>query len=228
MATGLTLLAGFSIGCQREQGQKTEEPGPTPTLDGAALDSAARSPKENTAPSMAPHARIAPTSASTSISVPDVKLSEGQADLCKVNVKDKMPPMLLPDLKGKMVDLSSLYGKHLTVVCFWKGDLAFARSELADLGPDVVEPYGDQGVNVVGVAVGEAPDSAALYAKEAGFSSPTLLDKEGSAFALVGAEKLPRTYLLDADGTIIWFDIEYSRSTRRDLQTAIRAALSPG
>jgi hypothetical protein len=48
-----------------------------------------------------------------------------------------------------------------------------------------------------------------------------LLDAEGKALDAVATEKLPRTYLLDASGQILWFDIEYSESTRRELKNAI-------
>jgi hypothetical protein len=54
-----------------------------------------------------------------------------------------------------------------------------------------------------------------------------LLDAEGRAFAEVGSEKLPRTYLVDAQGKILWFDIEYSLSTRRELHQALRAVVGP-
>jgi hypothetical protein len=42
----------------------------------------------------------------------------------------------------------------------------------------------------------------------------------------VASEKLPRTYLLDASGKILWFDIEYSRTTRQQLLSAIRFSLA--
>ncbi len=37
---------------------------------------------------------------------------------------------------------------------------------------------------------------------------------------------MPRTYLVDSQGKILWFDMEYSRSTRRDLRDAIRVVLN--
>ena len=49
-----------------------------------------------------------------------------------------------------------------------------------------------------------------------------LLDSEGEALAKVATRRLPRTYLLDKKGKILWFDMEYSASTRRDLRDAIR------
>jgi peroxiredoxin len=142
-----------------------------------------------------------------------------------VNVKDPMPEIQLPDLDGRMRHLASHYGSVLTVVCFWRGDRALARAELADLGPDVAAAFSGRGVRVVGIAVQETIESARRHAADAEASFPILVDADGSAFAKVGSDKLPRTYLLDATGTILWFDIEYSRTTRRDLQLAIRAAL---
>lgn len=175
-------------------------------------------------PSLGPYERIAPRKVNHE--VPKVLLSKAHAKLCTVKTDDTMPPIELPDTEGKVRELSSLYGKKLTVVCFWKSDRAFARSELTDLGPDVSDKFSADGVNVVGIAVQETPESAVRHTKEAGIKFPMLVDSDGSAFSLVGTDKLPRTYLLDAEGKILWFDIEYSRSTRRELHMAIQAALN--
>ena len=59
--------------------------------------------------------------------------------------------------------------------------------------------------------------------EKAGANFPNLLDADGKAFAQVGSERLPRTYLLDPQGKILWFDIEYSLATRRELHQALRA-----
>jgi hypothetical protein len=53
-----------------------------------------------------------------------------------------------------------------------------------------------------------------------------LCDPEQSLLARVAPGKVPATYLLDAAGKVLWFDIEYSRSTRRELAEAIRYTLA--
>jgi hypothetical protein len=55
----------------------------------------------------------------------------------------------------------------------------------------------------------------------------TLLDPEGKAFAQVGSEKLPRVFVLDGAGKIVWFDLEYSHSTRRELKQAVQKLVGP-
>jgi peroxiredoxin len=155
--------------------------------------------------------------------IPAVALSKAHASLCKVKVGDMMPAIELPQLGGAVTKLSSLFGKEATVVVFWKGDRRMAREQLADMGPEVVEPFGKAGVAVVGVSV-DAPEGDAQAAlKAAGAQFANLLDADGKAFARVGSEKLPRTYLLDPQGKILWFDIEYSLGTRRELNQALWA-----
>jgi peroxiredoxin len=134
-----------------------------------------------------------------------------------------MPEISLPQIGGGTAQLAELMGKTATVVVFWKGDRRMALEELADLGPDVVEPFGKDGVAVAGIAVNESAESAqeALAKAEAKFTN--LVDADGKAFSQVGSERLPRTYVLDANGKIVWFDIEYSLTTRRELGQTLRA-----
>jgi len=156
------------------------------------------------------HGRIAP-----------VLLTEQHEQLCHVLVGDQMPDLAVQNFAGSQVQLSSLYGERATVVFFWESELLFARWELADLGPGIAAKYGDLGVQVVGINVGDLAEVAQQQISAAGATYPQLHDPSGEAFSKVGKEKLPRTYLLDASGKILWFDIEYSRSARRELRQAI-------
>jgi peroxiredoxin len=155
--------------------------------------------------------------------IPPVALSKGEESLCRVKVGDTMPAIELDQLGGERKRLTDLAGKTATVVVFWKSDRRMAHQELADLGPDVLEPFGEAGVAVVGIAVDESAESAQEALKLRGANFSNLLDVDGSAFAQVGSQKLPRTYLVDPQGKILWFDIEYSLATRRELHQALRA-----
>jgi peroxiredoxin len=155
--------------------------------------------------------------------IPPVLLTDAHKSLCLVGVGDPMPEVELQQLGGRRTKLADLYGKKATVVLFWKSDRRMALTELADLGPDVAEPFQNEGVAVVGIAVGESANSARSAVRQAGAKFPNLLDTDGAAFAKVGSDKLPRTYLLDPSGKILWFDIEYSQSTRRELAQSLEA-----
>ncbi len=158
--------------------------------------------------------------------IPPVTLSKAHEALCKVKVGDVMPAFMLPQLSGGApAKLSWPFGKSATVVVFWKGDRRMAREQLADMKPDVIEPFGKAGVAVVGIAVGQSGGDAQAAVNAAKANFPNFLDADGKAFAQVGSEKLPRTYLLDPQGKILWFDIEYSHGTRRELNQALQAVV---
>lgn len=154
--------------------------------------------------------------------MPHVLLSKGDEAACKVKVGDAMPTIELPKLGGtSKTKLADLYGKNATVVVFWKGDRRMSQQQLADIRKDVVEPFHNEGVSVVGVAVDESAKDAEAAIKKSGATIPNLHDADGKAFAQIGSGRFPRTYVLDPSGKIVWFDIEYSLATRRELHQAL-------
>jgi peroxiredoxin len=158
--------------------------------------------------------------------IPKVSMSKDLLATCRVQVGDKMPEGQLSDVDGKPQSLGKLFGKRLTVVFFWTAESPYSMGEVEDQNDDVVKDYADQGVQVIGINQGDPAEKVRAALKEAGVKYPVLLDGNGDYFKKVATEKTLRTYLLDAQGRILWFDTEYSRATRRDLLQAIDAALS--
>jgi peroxiredoxin len=172
--------------------------------------------------------RVMPLDEDTSeeLLMPRVVMSAAHAKLCRVQVGDTFPAFELADLKGDPHALGDLLGKRLTIVLFWSATRPTALDELVDLEPRVQERFGKDGVAVLAVNCGDDPKLAAELADHAKASFVNLADPQGQALASVGTPKVPRTYLLDASGKIVWFDIEYSRTTRRELTQAIRFMLA--
>lgn len=157
--------------------------------------------------------------------MPEVKMPEKLLETCLVKVGDRMPEAELADLQNQRGSLDSLLGKKLTVVLFWNSENLYATQALEYAGLEVAEPYGKKGVRVIGIAVKDTPQAARKAVSEAGAKYVNLLDPDGRYFGKVATEKIPRVYLLDAAGKILWLDIEYSASTRRDLDRAIKFVL---
>jgi peroxiredoxin len=156
------------------------------------------------------------------LTMPTVALSDGHAKLCRVRVGDQLPDFQLTDLEGKAQSLGQLLGPKLTVVTFWTRSQPSALEELADLSPDILDRFSQYGVGVVGINEADDPQSALEIAQQAKAQFPNLSDRDGSALGQVATAKLPRTYLIDSSRNILWFDLEYSRTTRRELAQAIR------
>jgi len=157
-------------------------------------------------------------------------MSEEIRTCCIVGVGDVLPSAELTALDGKSHVLKDLTGEKLTVVCFWSGATPRSRlvtvALLEDLMREVVEPFGSKGVQVVVVNVGDTAADAKGDMEKAQATFPCLLDPEGKLFATIAKDRrMPRIYLLDSAGKILWFDVENSRATRENLTQAIRVVL---
>lgn len=202
----------------------TSEPTATPAgQDEPAIQSASEQPAPPQQALPAAEERAADqASEAIETAIPEVLLSEQHAALCKVQVGDPMPNVALVDLKGQEVFLSQLLGERLTILFFWSPESYMSQAQLADMGPDIAVPTSGQGVAVIGVAVNQTPEVTRQHTTSAGATFPNFADPQGEAFAAVATAKLPRTYVLDAQGKILWFDLEYSRTTRRHLQAILQ------
>jgi peroxiredoxin len=167
--------------------------------------------------------------------IPTVVLSKEFEEKCRVFQGQQMPDAELTDLAGNAKELKSLYGGKLTVVCFWSAGAAEGRQRiglrqvLADLA-ETTDKYKAPEVQVLGVNVKDPPEVAGKLLKEAKVEFANMLDPQGALFDKIGTNALPRIYLLDAGGKILWFDLLQLTSfdsSLRQLEFAIKIAIKP-
>ncbi len=194
--------------------QPNDQSGTNPAEQGSSTDNP---PTENNLSTEAPPAKM-----------PEVFLTEEQRRSCVVLDGDIMPEAELPDLDGNLQPLAQLRGEKLTVVCLWKSGKTYpgelkAIEILGDL-QDLADAYSDKGVRVVAINERDPPEVVRKLVAEAK-AMFHLLDPDGAFFDRIATEKLPRVYLLDSEGKILWFDLEYSLTTLRILKKGIQVAL---
>ncbi len=163
-------------------------------------------------------------------SIPEVFLTEAQKTASLVAVGDTLPEGELPALEGDPQPVRNHYGDSLTVLFFWKpGQSATEQlrevAALEDLQNDVAVAFAERGVQVVAVNVGGEPEAVRQQLDDAGAKFAVLLDRDGAYFAKVATDFVPRVYLLDATGKILWFDLQWSSTARQSLLQGIDAAL---
>jgi hypothetical protein len=151
---------------------------------------------------------------------PVLAFSQDHRESCVVFLGDNLPAGSLPDAAGKEHALRDSLGKKLTVVVLWAADNPYAIDQFQEMQHELV-PLSDQGVQVIAIHVGAKPPDYAQLCTDNGEGALCLLDADKQYFAQVARRKLPRTYLLDAQGRILWLDMEYSRATRYDLRNAL-------
>jgi peroxiredoxin len=162
-----------------------------------------------------------PAESTRDLHEPEVAMTEAHAKTCLVKVGDVFPELTLSDTGGSQTELSKLRGEKLTIVVFWNIKKTYAAEQFAQLQAEVSAVYSKFGVGVVAINVGDPPDTVAGLERKYENDFPCLLDPDGAAFKQVATDKLPRTYVLDAQGKILWFDLEYSQTTRYELKNAV-------
>jgi peroxiredoxin len=150
-------------------------------------------------------------------SIPKVFLTSEHSAMCRVRVGDQLPAINLPQLSGGDAELAKLQGKEVTVVLFWGNDPWMSQAALADLA----KLESADGVAILGIAVNVPNNEVQAATEKAGAKFPQLVDADGKAFNQVGMTKMPRVYVLNGAGEIVWFDIEYSQATERELQQTL-------
>jgi peroxiredoxin len=207
----MVLLVGCGTGVSESTVSQLAAPKPQRS------ESAERA-KGNSAPTAREHEVHKEVAVVDETGIPQVFLTAEHSAMCRVRAGDAFPKISLPQVSGGQTDLASLQGKKATVVLFWHNDPWMSATALQDLSRDVAT---DDNVAVVGIAVKPGSTHVAENVKESGASFPQLIDNDGKAFNQVGMTKMPRVYVLDGSGKIVWFDIEYSQSTRRELKQTL-------
>jgi peroxiredoxin len=161
----------------------------------------------------------------TELTLPKVVLSEAHAKICRIKVGQNLPPIVLADTEGKPAPLEAQLGAKFTVVAFVRLQDPYAHELLDDLDRFIAPVFESKGVKVVAVAVAQPPAAVAEATKKLKVRLPIFSDAEGQVLEQLTTDKNhrgPWTYLVDPAGRVLWFDAEYSRSTRRDLQVALQ------
>ena len=215
-AVAAALAVAACLGCSKP------EPGGGPAAPEDQPGAAADTPVDSGAPAVTTQAPAEPAPPPT---IPKVVLSESLAATCLVKTSDPMPKGQLLDLEGKGQPLEAFFGPKLTVVLFWTSRNMYSGEALAHVSRKVAAPFAAKGLRVVTVNEGDTPEVVLQAIETLDPKLPSLLDPDGQFLAKVASERPLRPYLLDSQGKILWFDIEYSESTRRDLVQSIRVAL---
>jgi peroxiredoxin len=135
-------------------------------------------------------------------------------------IGSKAPEFTLPTPDGKTLSLASIKGTTGTLINFWFVNCPPCRDEFPAL-QNLFESYKGKGLAVLAIDHADAAPDVKAYLNELGITFPVGIgdDREPTVFTKYGVVEYPVTYLLDAEGKVVF------RSSGSDV-TAIRRAVA--
>src|SRR5579862_2482526 len=132
------------------------------------------------------------------------------------------PDFSLESLDGKTMRLSDLRGKAV-LLNFWATWCGPCKIEMPWF-VDLQKQYGDQGLQIVGVAMDDASkEDIAKFAKDMGVNYPILIGKESVGDEYGGVPALPESFLIARDGKIV--DKIIGLRGKAEIEDAVKKAL---
>ncbi len=157
---------------------------------------------------------------------PELKAREALiAKATLTNSGQVAPAFRVTTTDGKTFDSGSKRGGPVLVNFFatWCGP---CQSELARLEPEIWQRYRDRGLNVIVIGVGEHDEELGEFRTKHALSFPIAGDPELQVFGRFATDRIPRNYLIRADGRIAYQSVGYTETSFAELEEAIKRELA--
>ena len=144
-------------------------------------------------------------------------------DWQRINPPVEAPIFDASTLSGETVSLASYRGQ-VVLLDFWASWCAPCREALPSL-EHVYRRFRKHGVTVLLANCGETPEAIRRFV-ERRFTAPILLDPDGHLEALYGVQSLPRLFVIDPAGRLIYSHNGYGQGLEQDLAWIIDQLLA--
>jgi peroxiredoxin len=136
----------------------------------------------------------------------------------------KVPSVQLTDLNGKPVNTANLSEKGPIVISFWATWCAPCKRELNTIHEVYEEWQNETGITIVAVSIDDEKTKAQvpLYVNGKGWEYVVLLDPNWDFKRAMGVGNVPHTFLIDAEGNIVYSHTGYSEGDEEKLLEEIR------
>lgn len=141
-----------------------------------------------------------------------------------VNVGDVAPDFAVTMLDGRTIKLSELRG-NVVMVCFWATWCPPCRQELAHLQEGVIDQFAGEKFVVLPISRGEERAVVEKFIVDNGYKFGVGLDSDRAIYDLYASNYIPRTFIVDKEGNVVYRTAGYDEVIAQEVNAAITKAL---
>ena len=139
------------------------------------------------------------------------------AETTLINVGDEAPDFSVEMLDGSTVTLSALRGQKVLLI-FWATWCPPCRQELSHL-QEVIDANPD--VVVLPISRGEKREVVEAFFQKMGYTFPVGLDVEQTIYRKYASNYIPRSFVVDGNGKVVYVGIGYDEALAAEVQQAL-------
>lgn len=144
-----------------------------------------------------------------------------------INAGDMAPDFTVQMLDGKMIKLSDLTGK-VVLLNFWATWCGPCMLEFNEITPKIITPFKGKDFILLPISRGEETEVVKKkmeQLKEKGIAFPVGLDPQKSIYTLYAKEFIPRNFLINKEGKVVFTSIGFEEKGLDELAGKIRGLL---
>jgi peroxiredoxin len=160
------------------------------------------------------------------IAASTIKSQEQEEDTDKVKTGDAMPAFTIVSDNGKQTPSSEFRGNVVLITMFATWCPA-CQIEMAEIEKSLWPKFKDvKDFSLLAIGREHSDAELAEYNTTKGFTFTLYPDKDRKIFDLFAVQFIPRTYLINREGKIIYMTMGYSEDEFRQLERIIEKALN--
>ena len=141
-----------------------------------------------------------------------------------VKVGQVAPDFSVEMLDGRTIKLSEFRGK-VVMLCFWATWCPPCRQEMAHLQEGVIDHFAGKDLVVLPISRGEKREVVEKFIADNGYTFGVGLDPERAIYDMYASNFVPRTFIINKAGRVVYRVAGYDEETAEAVNVAIAKAL---